>query len=53
MVSLIDIAADDVINIDFRHPHGPEKTFNQHQCVDSCYVNVKYVIQNLLGEPTR
>ena len=22
MVSLVDIAADDVINIDFMHPHG-------------------------------
>ena len=28
MVSLVDIAAADVINIDFMHPHGPRKTFN-------------------------
>ena len=28
MVSLVNIAAGDVINIDFMHPHGLRKTFN-------------------------
>ena len=28
MVSLVDIAAGDVINVYFIHPHGPWKTFN-------------------------
>ena len=28
MVSLVDIAAGNVINIDFMHPLGPRKTFN-------------------------
>ena len=28
MVSLVDIAAGDVVNIDFMYPHGPRKTFN-------------------------
>ena len=28
MVSLVDIAAGNVTNIDFMHPHGPQKTFN-------------------------
>ena len=28
MVSLVIIAAGDVINIDFMHPHGSRKTFN-------------------------
>ena len=28
MVSLVDIAAGDVINIDSMHPRGPWKTFN-------------------------
>ena len=28
MVSLVDIAAGDLINIDLMHPHGPWKTFN-------------------------
>ena len=27
MVSLIDIAAGNIFNIDFMHPHGPKKTF--------------------------
>ena len=27
-VSLVDIAAGDVINIDLMHPHGPRKAFN-------------------------
>ena len=28
MVSLVDIAAGDAINIGFMHPHRPRKTFN-------------------------
>ena len=28
MISLVDIAACNVINIDFMHPHGSRKTFN-------------------------
>ena len=44
LVSLVDIAAVDVINIDFMHPHGPRKTFNWHKCGDSCYVPVKNII---------
>ena len=28
MVSLVNIAVGDVINIDFMHPHGPRKIFN-------------------------
>ena len=27
VVSLVDIAADNIINIDFMHPHGPRKNF--------------------------
>ena len=27
-VSLVDIAAGDIINIDFMHPHGPWQSFN-------------------------
>ena len=44
MVSLVDIAAVDAINIDCMHPNGPRKIFNQHQCVDSCYPLVKISI---------
>ena len=47
MVSLVIIAAGDVINIDFMHPHGSRKTFNQHQCADSCYVPVENIIQKI------
>ena len=25
---LVDIAAGDIIDIDFMHPHGPQNTFN-------------------------
>ena len=28
MVSLVDIAAGDIINIDFMHPYEPRKTFD-------------------------
>ena len=40
MVSLVDIAAGDVINIDFMHAHGPWTAYNYHQCGDSCYALV-------------
>ena len=52
MVSLVDIAAGDVINTDFIHPHGTQKTFNWHQISDSCYVFVKNIIQKLLTPTT-
>ena len=44
MVSLVDIAAGDVINIGFMHPHAPWNTFSYHQSDDSCYILVKNVI---------
>ena len=59
MVSLADIAAGDVINFDFMHPHWTRKSFNYHQCGGSCYVLAKNFISkisiptklNLLGDP--
>ena len=52
MVSLVDIAAGGVFNVDFIHPHGSRKTFNYHQCSDSCYVPVKNIIQKISTPPT-
>ena len=46
MVSLVDIAAGDAINIDFMHHHRPRKTFNLHQCGDLC--NVLVLVKNFI-----
>ena len=45
MISLVGIAAGNVINIDFMHPHGLRKTFKTRG--DSCYIPVKSIIQKI------
>ena len=52
LVSLVDIAAGDVINIDLIHLYGPRKTFNWHQHRDSCYVPVKTLFKKVTTPTT-
>ena len=53
MVSLVNIAVGDVINIDFMHLHGSWKTFNWHQCGDSYYCSCeKNIIQKISARTT-
>ena len=54
IVQLIQLQAIslNITNNDFIHSHRLQKTFNQHQCGDSCYAPVKNIIQ-IKSAPTK
>ena len=59
MVSLVDIAAGNIINIDFMHLYGPQKTLISINVVIHAMFLWKTLLKSyqlllhLLGEPTR